>query len=64
MICPKCGKDCEKLLAMSRFSDDMICSPCGNKEAFETLLNVGVITQADYEKKCKEIDKLWKNLKE
>ena len=48
----------------TRFSDDMICSPCGNKEAFETLLNVGAITQADYEKKCKEIDELWKNLKE
>ena len=64
MVCPRCKKDCEKLLAVSRFSDDMICSPCGNKEALEVLLRNGLISQESYEAECKKIDELWKTLKE
>ena len=64
MICPKCHKDCRKLLALSRFDDCAICSPCGNKEAFEVMLRNGIISEEDYKKECDEIDRLWENIDE
>lgn len=64
MVCPKCKRRCKRLLALSRFSNDMICSPCGNKEAFEHLLKIGMITKRDYDEKCAEIDKLWEGKEE
>lgn len=64
MICPKCKKEVEQLLALSRFSNESICSSCGNKEAFEVLYKAGIISKEDYDKKCSEVDVLWADLKE
>jgi uncharacterized Zn finger protein len=36
MICPKCGREFERLLALSRVDNKtMICDECGTKEALE-----------------------------
>lgn len=36
MKCPKCGRDYERLLALSRRDNQtMICDECGTKEALE-----------------------------
>lgn len=37
-ICPKCGREFERLLALSRTdSKTMICDECGTMEALESL---------------------------
>ena len=37
-ICPKCGKEYEKLLALSRTDNKtMICDECGVKEALDSI---------------------------
>lgn len=63
MVCPKCKKEFDRLLALSRFSDDMICSECGNKEAIEVLYNNGLISKEDMDKEFRELDKLYDELK-
>lgn len=38
MICPRCGKKFERLLALSRKdTKTMICAECGTMEALESL---------------------------
>ena len=38
MICPKCGREFERLLAVSRSdSKTMICDECGTMEALDSL---------------------------
>lgn len=37
-ICPKCGREFERLLALSRIDNKtMICDECGTLEALESL---------------------------
>ena len=41
MKCPKCGKETDKLLALSRRDNKtMICNDCGVQEALEDLCDV------------------------
>lgn len=38
MICPKCGRSFERLLALSRIDNiTMICGECGTMEALESF---------------------------
>ena len=38
MICPKCGRKCERLLALSRVDNKtMICDDCGTMEALDSV---------------------------
>lgn len=40
MKCPKCGRDCDRLLALSRRDNKTnICDECGVKEALEDFKN-------------------------
>jgi len=40
-ICPNCGEEFERLLALSRKDNEtMICDNCGTKEAFEEFLKM------------------------
>ena len=42
--CPKCGRTCDRLLALSRTDNKtMICDECGTKEALDSLPN-GILT--------------------
>lgn len=51
-ICPKCGKFCEKLLALSRRDNKtMICNDCSMKEAFEDFFGHYNIEEVKYESK-------------
>ena len=44
MICPKCNKSYERLLAVSRKDNrTMICDECGTMEALNSLPN-GILT--------------------
>lgn len=41
MKCPKCGKEADKLLALSRRDNKtMICNECGIREALEDLCDI------------------------
>ncbi len=41
MKCPKCGKESDKLLALSRRDNKtMICDSCGVQEALEDLCDI------------------------
>jgi len=43
-ICPKCGKEFERLLAISRTDNKtMICDECGKTEALDSLPS-GILT--------------------
>lgn len=63
MKCPKCGLEKDRLLAKSRFSDDMICSRCGSKESIEVLYINGVISEDRYHHVCDELDTLYEKEK-
>ncbi len=44
MICPRCGRKFERLLALSRADNKtMVCDECGTMEALESLPH-GVLT--------------------
>lgn len=44
MICPKCGREFERLLAVSRSDNkSMICDECGTMEALDSLPR-GILT--------------------
>lgn len=60
VICPKCNKEVKDLLALSRFSDQRVCSLCGNKEGIESMLRAGVITQEKYDELCSELEAVHK----
>lgn len=37
-VCPKCGKETNRLLALSRTDNEtMICDECGTKEALDAV---------------------------
>lgn len=39
-VCPKCGREFDRLLAVSRVDNrTMICDTCGNMEALEAMEN-------------------------
>ncbi|MCD7824564.1 MAG: hypothetical protein LUH14_01130 [Clostridiaceae bacterium] len=44
--CPKCGREYERLLALSRIDNKtMICDECGTMEALDSLLHGGLSPQ-------------------
>ena len=44
MMCPKCGREFERLLALSRSDNKtMICDECGTMEALDSLPR-GILT--------------------
>ena len=45
MICNKCGKDFAERPAKSRIDNSDICSLCGQKEALESAVKAGAMSE-------------------
>ena len=51
MICPRCGKEYDRLLAQSRYDKNVcICDLCGSKEAIEIAIKAGAMTISEGKK--------------